>query len=208
MLFLITSCIKKTNEWIEPQLQAYAKQQVRLAINHVVSTVLEHISYDTSTLIEVEKDEQGNAISREYNSNALNKILNQALESIHLSLLAAQNGEKDPMLNKIFFNEGIIYQLPIGYLTNISFLSSSGFKIPIKMRTLNDVSGELHIINEPYGYNNTMIKIMLELEIQAQVITVLNIEKINVHKEIPIIIQVIQGEIPDYIPFVYEKKEP
>lgn len=205
VLFILSGMIYLINRKIEPQLKAFARQQVSLAIHHVISSVMEKMEYDSSDLVQMTFDTEGNIVTLDYNTKLLNKILYQTIDSIHLSLSAAENGEKDPKLDKIFFEKGIVYEVPVGYFFHSNLLSTKGPLLKVRMRSLNDVTGEIKIKSEPYGYNSTMIKIMLDLQLHASVITALSMEDIAVHKELPIVIQVVPGKLPNYL---INKKEP
>ena len=66
------------------------------------------------------------------------------------------------------------------------------------MRILNYVNGDLEVESEPYGINNSIIKIFLNLSIEAEAITALQNKHIHFEEKIPLIIQVVNGIVPDY----------
>lgn len=188
------------NRFMEPQLQAIAKQHVGFAINNIVKEVLADMEFDQKDLINVHKD--GSIItSIDYDSYKLNQILYSALNTIDESLLAAQDGKKDPTTKDVFYENGILYEVPAGYFTHLYFLYDKGPRIKIKMKMMNDVTGEIKTTSEPYGINNTMIKVSLIVKIKAQVLTFLSTNELNSKCEIPIILQVVNGKVPDVSPY-------
>lgn len=193
--------LSRFNHYLEPRLRAEAKTQVNIAINNLVTKVLANIDYNRDDLVRVTSDRDGNVSQVEYDTLKLNQILYASLDTIDDSLQAAQDGKKDPVTDRVFFHEGIVYELPLGYLTHISMLSDMGPTLPIRMKILNHVNGEIKTISEPYGMNNTLLKIVLQVRIEAQAITVLNVNDISVVSEIPLVIQLVNGDIPNFAPF-------
>ncbi|MBS6374912.1 MAG: sporulation protein YunB [Erysipelotrichaceae bacterium] len=193
--------LSRINHYLEPRLRAEAKTQVNIAINNLVTKVLANIDYNRDDLVRITSDHDGNVSQVEYDTLKLNQILYASLDTIDDSLQAAQEGKKDPITDRVFFHEGIVYELPLGYLTHISMLSDVGPTLPIRMKILNHVNGEIKTISEPYGMNNTLLKIVLQVRIEAQAITVLNVNDISVVSEIPLVIQLVNGDIPNFAPF-------
>ena len=191
LLYLLISTSISFNQFIQPRLKAQAKTQVSLAVNRIVSSVLSNIDYDTEDLLIINRDAQGNITSVEYDTLLLNQLLYSALQTIDESLIAAQNGKDDPL----------IYEMPLGYLSGIGFLQDLGPKIPIRMKLLNDVNGELKTKTEAYGLNNTKIEIVLEISIKAQAITSLSVEEMVVSTQVPLVIQLVNGKVPQLVPY-------
>ena len=172
--------VRSFNTYMEPQLQAIAKQHTGFAINNIVKEVLADIEYD---------------------SYKLNQLLYSALNTIDKSLLAAQDGKKDPTTKDVFYEDGVLYEVPAGYLSHIFFLYDKGPKIRVRMRMLNDVTGEIKTESKPYGINNTMIKISLVVKVNAQVITFLSTSELETKTEIPLVVQIVNGQVPDFTPY-------
>lgn len=200
-IYLLVSTTISFNQFIEPRLKAQAKTQVSLAINRVVSNVLSNIDYHTKDLLIIHHDTNGIVTSVEYDTLLLNQLLYTSLKTIDYSLIAAQNGKKDPLLDEIFFTDGIVYEMPIGYLTGIGFIQDLGPKIPIRMKLLNDVNGEIKTKTKAHGINNTQIEIVLEISIKAQAITSLSVDEMTVSSQIPLVIQLVNGEVPRLTPY-------
>lgn len=186
---------------MEPRLEALAKQHVSFAINNIAKQVLKDMEYDSESFIKPTLDENGNMISISYDSYELNQVLYNALSTIDESLLAAQDGKKDPITNEVFYENGIFYRIPVGALSGVPFISNMGPSIPVKMQLINDVTGRIEISSEAYGVNNTMIQISLKISIDAQAVTVLNVSSIQMEMEIPIVMQLVNGKVPSYLPY-------
>ena len=74
--------IRSLNDYMEPRLQAIAKQNVIFAINNITQAVLADMEYDPSSLIHVTTLPDGTISSIEYDSYRLNQILYTSLNTI------------------------------------------------------------------------------------------------------------------------------
>lgn len=188
--------VRAFNRWIEPQLQVIARQQSSIALNNITTRILASMTYDSSALVRIERDEQGYITTLDMDTNALNELLYEMLRTVDASLEAAQEGENDPTLDQTLYENGVIYQLPLGYLTHLPFLSSVGPKIDIRFRMMNDVSGHFQLNCEPYGLNNTLLRLDLVIELKAEVLTVLSISEYAHTIHLPIVMEIIHGQVP------------
>lgn len=193
--------VNSLNTYMEPRLQAIAKQNVIFAINNITQAVLKDMEYDPNTLISVDKNPEGTISSIQYDSYTLNQILYTALNTIEESLNESDDGLVHPDGEEIFFKNGAVYECPIGYLTKIPFLSNVGPRIPIRLKMLNDVTGEIKVDSQPYGMNNTLVKVVMKVSVKTQVITVLTTSEMESQTEIPIILQVVNGKVPEVAPY-------
>lgn len=193
--------VHSLNIYMEPRLQAIAKQNVIFAINNITQAVLSDLEYNPDTLIKVDKNKEGAILSIQYDSYELNQILYTALNTIEKNLEESEDGLVHPDGEEIFFKNGAVYECPIGYLTKIPFLSNVGPRIPIRLKMLNDVTGEIKVDSQPYGINNTLIKAYMKVSVKTQVITILSTSEMETQTEIPIILQVVNGKVPQLLPY-------
>ena len=201
LVSLIMYGMNGMNEIIEPQLQAIAKQHAGFAINNIVKEVLSHMEYESSEFLSITRDENQNITSIEYNSEKLNEVLYAALTTIDASLLAAQDGKQDPSTRKVFYEDGILYEVPIGYFTHMYFLYDKGPNVKVRMKMLNDVTGDIKTEASSYGINSTLIRISLVIKVDAQVITFMGAQEYQYQTELPLVVQVINGKVPNYVPY-------
>lgn len=188
--------VRAFNSWIEPQLQVVARQQSSIALNNIVTRIISSMSYDSASLIHIERDAQGYITTFQVDTAALNQLLYEMLVTVDASLEAAQEGKADPTLDQTLYENGVIYQLPLGYLTHLPFLSSMGPKLDLRFRMMNDVSGYFQLNCEPYGLNNTLVELNLVIELKAEVLTVLSITEYAHTIELPIVMEIIHGQVP------------
>lgn len=183
---------------LKPQLMALAEQKTNDAISMLTQKVLSQIDYDVNDLIIYRYNNNQEVIAIEYDTKKLNDILNFALDTVDNSLEAAENGEIDPILREVLLDDGIVYEIPIGYLTGIAFLENYGYRFEVTMRLLHYVNGQLDIKSEPYGINNSLVTVNLNLNIHAEAITAIANKEITFTETLPLVVQVVQGKIPSY----------
>lgn len=187
---------------LKPQLMALAVQKTNDVISMLTQKVLSTLEYDASELIIYRYNDENKLIAIEYDTKKLNEILNNALDVVDNSLEAAEKGEVDPILREVLLDDGIVYEVPIGYLTGIALLENYGYRFEVTMRLLHYVNGTLEVRSEPYGINNSLISVNLHLNIQAEAITAIANQEISFTEVVPLVVQVVQGDIPSYTGYI------
>ena len=75
-------------------------------------------------------------------------------------------------------------------------LSSLGPNIPVSFHLLGDVMSDVNCEITSHGINSVMIKILLEVKVNLQVIIPLVSKNCVVNNSFPIAMKLIQGEVP------------
>lgn len=188
------------NRLIEPVMIAVAKQEVQSSLNKLIHNCISVLDFDPDELISIQTNDEGEIISVNYDSMKLNQLLYTAVESINESLMLAQKGEVDPITNQVYFDNGVVDEVPLGYFTELVGLADLGPKIKIRVKVINRVNGVYEITNEAYGINNTLLKIMIKVNVKADVFAGISQDEIVMQEEIPVIIQLINGNVPQFLP--------
>lgn len=182
-LFLLVLISKKTT----PILIESAKKKSKTISNNIITkSVNDNVLKDMNKEeIFIEKrDNNGNVITTDFNSVILNQILNKITISV----------EKD--LREL--NNKVSYRIPIGIIFNSSLLSNLGPKIPVKINLDGDVLTSLNTEVKDYGINNALIKISVNVKVYMNVIIPFKTEEIIIETNIPIVMRIVEGEIPSY----------
>ena len=182
-LFLLVLISKKTT----PILIESAKKKSKTISNNIITkSVNDNVLKDMNKEeIFIEKrDNNGNVITTDFNSVILNQILNKITISV----------EKD--LREL--NNKVSYRIPIGIIFNSSLLSNLGPKIPVKINLDGDVITSLNTEVKDYGINNALIKISVNVKVYMNVIIPFKTEEIIIETNIPIVMRIVEGEIPSY----------
>ena len=69
------------NAWVEPQLQVIARQQTGIALNNIVQKVISTLDYDVEELVHLQRGEDGQILTLDYDTYALNQILKRWIRS-------------------------------------------------------------------------------------------------------------------------------
>lgn len=212
IVFILLQCgncaFKAVNKALYPHINGVASSEVRVAALSVMKRTIASMNFDTDQLIDIEKDETGKIKVINYNTEKLNQILYDASQAAQNALHAASMGENDPYTGVAYYDRGIIYSIPLGMLTGFALLARVGPSINIHMKTVNSVMGQIEIKNSAYGLNNTMVQINLKLSVEMMVVNPFLLQSLNIDVSIPLVIQMVQGEIPNLINNPYLSTNP
>jgi len=185
------------NQMIEPQISSIAKIEANNASSKVVQRAIEALNLDTSNLVSLIQGQENEIVGLSYNTEKLNQILNLGLAAATESLMAASKGKEDPNTHMLYYDKGIIYSIPMGYFTGIALFSELGPKIEVRLKVMHASTGEIQVTTIPYGINNTLLRIELVIITEMVVVTPLLMETMPMECRIPLVIQMIQGEVPE-----------
>lgn len=210
LIFFIMVIFNIFNKKALPQLLEYSKIEMKKIVSVIVSnTVINEMSnnINTENLVIVPKDSNGNIKSIDFNSSEVNKILYYISNQVEQNLRNLENGNIDKLNldNSILSNydnnklkKGIIYELPSGVIFNNVLLNNILPKIPIKMSLLGSVFSFLHTDVEPYGINSALIKISVKIKAEVKILLPFISTNEKIENNIPIVIKIIEGEVPSY----------
>lgn len=89
-------------------------------------------------------------------------------------------------------------RIPIGSLTNNIFLQDRGPSFSIKYKTLSLTSSNIDKKIKNYGINHLAISIDLNVTIVLQILVPLYHEHFKENYTIPLVYEVIEGEVPSW----------
>ncbi|WP_280769415.1 sporulation protein YunB [Salipaludibacillus daqingensis] len=196
---------------IRPTLMGIATTETQrigtLAINDAISR---HILEDTEMekIVEIDKDEQGNVISVQYNQVIYNRVLQETTKRVQNYLNDIEHGRvKDIRIpNEVdvdregatFSEDGIIHMIPLGQATNNALLAHLGPKVPVRLSAIGDVQPQLKENIVHVGINNTYMSISIEIEVDVKVVIPFATDTEVVKTSIPVAMVYIPGEVPDF----------
>lgn len=137
----------------------------------------------------------------------LNEILDDIVEDVENSLVNIENGilSDVKLPNSVTNNEynkmkkGIVISIPTGSLFNNAALANLGPKIPVRIKLLGNVIGNININAKEYGINNTLIEVYVNIVVNEQIVLPISSEVISVKTKIMIGARLINGKIPESI---------
>lgn len=192
-----------------PLLLTYAESETRklviLVINKAVTKQINNV--DTDDIFEVTYNSAGEVILVDFNSKRTSQALSMITSLVELNLRAIEEGKIDMLelpdnsLNSFdteLLSKGIILEVPLGVISGSSLLSNVGPKIPVKLSLIGDVSSGFSTEVVEYGINNALIKVYIDVKVDARVVMPIISDDISISASIPIAMKVIQGKIPEY----------
>lgn len=191
-----------------PILMDYAvletKKLATIIINRAVSKqVASEIELDK--LIITEKNINNEIQSIDFNPYIVNKVLNSVTNTIQLNLKWLEEGKVDMIelpenvtMNNNHLNKGIIYEIPVGSITNNAFIANLGPKIPVRLNLVGSVECGVETKVKDYGINNAIIEVVVNAKVSEQVVLPFKSEVITISTDIPVAIKIIEGKVPEY----------
>lgn len=178
----------------------------KVVINESVNkTISDHVNI--SELFHITKDSNGDIKMVDFDSQVVNEMLDVVNENVKKYFIELENGTSSiiDLGNNFITNteiisnkNGIIFEIPIGMVSNNAFLSNVGPKIPVKISLTSEMESNIKTEIEEYGINNSVLKILINVAVSEQIILPLISKKVTVENDVPIAIKMIQGQIPNY----------
>ena len=109
-----------------------------------------------------------------------------------LSILEGQIDEKN-------IKRGIIFKIPIARAFDNLLISNLGFSVPVRYKLIGNIKGELVSEVKEYGINNALISISAEMKYKSKITIPTITEEVEDVIKIPLVVKLVQGEIPDYL---------
>lgn len=192
-----------------PLLMSYAEAETKkliiLVINKAVTKQINNV--DTDQIFDVTYNKDGEVILVDFNSKRTSIALSTITSLVELNLRAIEEGKIDMLelpdnsldsFNTELLEKGVILEVPLGVISNSSFLTNLGPKIPVKLSLIGDVSSGFSTEVVEYGINNALIKLYIDVEVNAKVVLPIVSDDMSISASIPIAMKVIQGKIPEY----------
>lgn len=183
-----------------PRIENIASKE----INQFIQILINHTSF--SQKIDTHKlyKKENNSIS--FQMNYINDIASNYINNLEETLLKLEEGSYqennhspyNKKLLKINQQKGIVARIPIGSLTNNIFLQDRGPSFSIKYKTLSLTSSNIDKKIKNYGINHLAISIDLKVTIVLQILVPLYHEHFKENYTIPLVYEVIEGEVPSW----------
>lgn len=192
-----------------PLLMTYAESETKklviLVINKAVTKQINNV--DTSDIFDVTYNNQGEVILVDFNSKRTSMALSTITSLVELNLRAIEEGKIDMLelpdnglasFDTNLLEKGIILEVPLGIVCNSNLLANLGPKVPVRLSLIGDVSSGFSTEVVEYGINNALIKVYIDVQVDARVFMPIISDDISISASIPIAMKVIQGKIPEY----------
>lgn len=168
--------------------------------NSLINEIGTKVVFDD--LFVIKEDKSGNIVSMDINSSKVNKLLIEASKLLEQNLRYLENGEIDKLkvsgLNINSKKKGVIYELPSGIIFNNIFLNNLLPKIPVRLNLVGTIFCQLTTDVESYGINNAIFRVNIHATTTIKVVLPFTSKDVSLESKIPVIIKIIEGEVPNY----------
>ena len=178
-------------------------------ITHAVNNdILKEL--DKDNIFVESKDKNGNVISTDFNSIVINKLLNEVSSYVEVYLEELETGNIKKLklsknLKELYgfktSKNGVVYEIPSGIITNNALFSNLGPKVPVRINLNGDVVTSIKTDVTDYGINNALIKVSVSIKVYMQVIIPFKTKEMVVESDIPIVMRLVKGDVPNYYPY-------
>ena len=144
-------------------------------------------------LIITEKNNSGEIIGVDFDTLKLNKLLANINNNVIINLNSLEKGEFETTYG---VNNGI-YSIPFYIFSNNILLKNLGFEMPFKIKVIGNAISNIKTDLKDYGINNTIVTVYINMNINMQVILPFKTDEIKVNTEIPVMMKIINGKVPD-----------
>ena len=194
---------------ITPILLETAEVEIRkislAIINKSISPALND-KINSDELFHTQISSDGSIQTIDFNSIVVNQILDSATTLIHKNMKLLEEGKIEEIGSDFglqysdleHLRKGIVANIPIGIIYNNPLLSNLGPKIPIRIRYMGNLDGNITTKVNQYGINNALVEIGIHLEMTAMILLPFPSGVRKMTWDIPVIVKIIQGNIPNY----------
>lgn len=190
---------------LEPGLRYYLSTEVKRVLSLVINDTISNTTNDIDINKIIVDSKNSNAI--DVNTKYVNQVLANINRDIEENLRLIEDGKINNLkkyfssLSDIDYEElkgGVIYYISSGNISGNVFTNNIGPKIPIKFAMAGHVTSKIDSKIREYGINNVLLEINVNVSVNMSVNIPFVTEEVKVETSMPLIIRVVEGEIPDY----------
>lgn len=194
------------NKKILPHIEYIVTTSVNKSIHNDL-----YYMFDEKTLGEVNltdilhltKSEDGEVLTVDYRYDIAYEYLSKSMNSFYEKI-----SDVDLEIEPFKTDKNVIF-IPIGTIKSNNILFHSlGFKIPIKVELLNDISMKFKTQISEYGLNNLLVELYIVIKTKNYFFSPNNYYHFNEENEILIASKIVVGKIPLYYGSSIEKTSP
>lgn len=202
--------IKKTSKIINDKILKISEVEIdRISKNIIESSVDKTIldKIEKIDFFKIERDKNQNIKMIDLNIRETNGLLSDITKNTNKYLKELEEGKSTIIdINKniitntniVSKKEGIIFEIPMGILTQNSFFNNLGPKIPVRVSFNGNCISKIDTKLESYGINSSMIKVYVSVTAYEKIIMPVMTKTINVNLNLLVATKIINGEIPNY----------
>ena len=197
---------KKINNKILVFAEAEVSKLSKLIVNKAVSDAVTKTMVVEKLFI-IERNSDNDIQLIDFDPRYVNRILSDISDTIiqYFEELEAGYSTIIDIKNNLITNtdissekEGIIFEIPLGVISNNALLANLGPKVPVRISFNGELESSLKTDIQNYGINSAVITVSANISVSEQILMPVTSKQITISNDIPIAIKIIQGKIPNY----------
>ena len=177
----------------------YAKKESiqisTILINKALYEVTFNNNYDN--FIKINKTNE-DILDINLDNKRVNELLFLVNENILKNINSLESGNYGDLDIEYLDESNFIFNVPIGVIYNMPILVGIGPKIPFKIDIIGNTNNSIYTNVKDYGINNSIIEIILNINMNIQIILPFTSKQIEINKDIPLDTKIIEGKVPTY----------
>ncbi|WP_180233033.1 sporulation protein YunB [Bacillus sp. AFS055030] len=215
LLFFSLYAFWEIDKILSPTILKYSEKQTKRIASLVINEAYESASKELQgqEIIIRDIDENGKAVIST-NTYLINKIIGSTTKQVEENIRRVENGDisflslsKAEMEKMKADNDGFYLKVPIGVVTNTVLLGKLGPTIPVRFSVVGDAVANVTQEVKPFGFDNSVVEIIMNVEVNMNVIIPFSTKSTKVKVEVPIATEIIDGEVPNFIPFTQDTQQ-
>ena len=195
IVFIVSSVFSILKDKIINIIDVYAENEIRNKSMQIINdAVYSNKDLFKDSLYETSVSKDDEILSVDINP----EILNSITTFISQDIISSFNKEG-------FKDSSNVYYIPFGIINNNPLLIDLGPKMAIKATYNGSVLVNARTSLTPYGINNSLLKIYLEVSVNMSLIMPYVMKNVSISNDIPVLIKIIHGRVPSvyglYYPF-------
>ncbi len=198
-------CLELIDYQIVSILKPYMNSEVERLTNNIVNQAIRNkIKNANYSFNKVNQNENSKLFS--YDTIMLTKIKDEITAYVQDSFIQLDNGKIDEYFisdriktgrfKKV--KHGVICDLTLGSVRGSTLFANVGPAIPIKLSFLGQIQSDIDVDIKEYGINNVLVTIYLIINVKEQISMPFSSDKVDIKVREPIVIDLVQGNIPHY----------
>lgn len=189
---------KYINNGIKNVLSVYAENEVTRVSTMIINNAIDNMKQeDYKNYVDTVKNKDDEIISVDFNTKEINRNLVLLNNEIYEKLLLLENGKYAFFDSEYVEQNDLSYKVPLGLITGNAVLSNLGPRIPFKAKILGNVVSNIRTDVTPYGINNSLLKVYIDVTVSERFIMPFISNDIKVNSSVLLVVKIINGRVPN-----------
>lgn len=177
----------------------YAKKESIQISTILINKALYEITFNNNydNFIKINKTNE-DILDINLDNKRVNELLFLVNENILKNINSLESGNYGDLDIEYLDESNFIFNVPIGVIYNMPILVGIGPKIPFKIDIIGNTNNSIYTNVKDYGINNSIIEIILNINMNIQIILPFTSKQIEINKDIPLDTKIIEGKVPTY----------